>query len=183
MSFPVTTGFGLPTPCPEDKKAWQLAWPTMANPRRKLKQNAPVQSRFRRAEDNAKASAARSSHQWQQPGCPAHDDAYKHASSRWFLAARVDSHVGGCICGSLSLIAPPSTPSGMLPSISSLAIVGLALLSRVSCTILQNGQVRITDFPNTRVDPAAHSFTTYPQNATQISYQGRWDSKYVSWWS
>lgn len=103
MSFPATTGFGLPTPCPEDKKAWQLAWSTMANPHRKPTQNAPVQSRFRRAEDNAKASAARSSHQWQQPGCPAHDDAYKRASSRWFLAARVDSHVGGCIRGSLSL--------------------------------------------------------------------------------
>ncbi|KAK0749328.1 SGNH hydrolase-type esterase domain-containing protein [Schizothecium vesticola] len=71
----------------------------------------------------------------------------------------------------------------MLPSVSSLAVVGLALLSRVSGTILQNGQVRITNFPNTRVDPSAHSFTTYPQNATQISYQGRWDSKYVSWWS
>jgi hypothetical protein len=71
----------------------------------------------------------------------------------------------------------------MLPSVSSLAVVGLALLSRVSGTILQNGQVRITNFPNTKVDPSAHSFTTYPRNATQISYQGRWDSKYVSWWS
>ncbi len=68
-------------------------------------------------------------------------------------------------------------------SISGLAIAGLSLLSQVSATILQNGQVRLTNFPNTRVDPAAYSFTTYAANATEISYHGRWDSKYVSWWS
>lgn len=50
-------------------------------------------------------------------------------------------------------------------------------------TILQNGQVRITDYADTRVDPAEYDFKTYLPNATEISYKGRWDSKYVSWWS
>lgn len=68
-------------------------------------------------------------------------------------------------------------------SLSSLAVAGLTLLSQVSAVILQNGQVRITNFPDTKIDKSTHSFTTYPANATELSYQGRWDSKYVSWWS
>ncbi|KAJ4408254.1 hypothetical protein N0V85_004250 [Neurospora sp. IMI 360204] len=67
-------------------------------------------------------------------------------------------------------------------SLSRLAIFGLSILS-VSATILQNGQPRITNFPNTRIDPSSYSFNTYPRNASEISYKGRWDSKYVSWWS
>ena len=68
-------------------------------------------------------------------------------------------------------------------SLSGLAILGLALISRVSATILQNGQVRETNFPDTRIDRSAHSFKTYPANAPEISYKGRWDSQHVSWWS
>ncbi|KAK4157028.1 lipase [Chaetomidium leptoderma] len=68
-------------------------------------------------------------------------------------------------------------------SLSGLAVAGLALFSQVSATILQNGQVRETSFPDTRIDPSASSFRTYPANATEISYKGRWDSKHVSWWS
>ncbi|KAK0729954.1 Lipase, GDSL-like protein [Lasiosphaeris hirsuta] len=68
-------------------------------------------------------------------------------------------------------------------SISSLAVSGLALLSQASATILQNGQVRLTSFLNTQVNQSAYSFTTYSANASEISYQGRWDSKFVSWWS
>jgi hypothetical protein len=68
-------------------------------------------------------------------------------------------------------------------SLSSLAVFGLTIVSRVSATILQNGQVRATNFPDTRIDPSAYSFRTYPANASEISYKGRWDSKYVSWWS
>lgn len=49
-------------------------------------------------------------------------------------------------------------------------------------TILQNGQVRTIDYPDTEIDPASYNFTTYPPNATEISYKGRWDSQYVSWW-
>ncbi|KAH6628381.1 Lipase, GDSL-like protein [Chaetomium tenue] len=68
-------------------------------------------------------------------------------------------------------------------SLSGLAIFGLGLVSRVSATILQNGQVRETNFPNTRIGRSAHSFKTYPPNAPEISYKGRWDSQHVSWWS
>ncbi|KAL2198531.1 Lipase, GDSL-like protein [Corynascus similis CBS 632.67] len=68
-------------------------------------------------------------------------------------------------------------------SLSSLAIFGLSLVSQISATILQNGQVRDTNFLDTRIDPSAYSFKSYPANATEISYKGRWDSKYVSWWS
>ncbi len=68
-------------------------------------------------------------------------------------------------------------------SLSGLAIFGLALLSRVSATIVQNGQARVTNFPDTRIDASAYSFTDYPADANEISYKGRWDSKHLSWWS
>jgi hypothetical protein len=48
-----------------------------------------------------------------------------------------------------------------------------------SATILQNGQVRDTVFPNTSIA----SVTSNPANATEISYKGRWDDKHISWWS
>jgi hypothetical protein len=66
---------------------------------------------------------------------------------------------------------------------SGLAVFGLGLLSQASATILQNGQVRVTKFPDTRIDPSAYSFKTYSADAAEISYKGRWDSKHVSWWS
>jgi hypothetical protein len=50
-------------------------------------------------------------------------------------------------------------------------------------TILQNGHVRQTNFPDTVVTARDFSWKTYPANATQLSYKGRWDSKYISWWS
>ncbi|GAW22465.1 hypothetical protein ANO14919_120020 [Xylariales sp. No.14919] len=51
-------------------------------------------------------------------------------------------------------------------------------------TILQNGQVRETDFPNTKIDDlATYDFKTYDADATELSYKGRWDSKKVSYWS
>lgn len=61
-----------------------------------------------------------------------------------------------------------------------------ALATTVSSTILQNGQARITDYPNTVIDPtafAAKDWKTYPPSAKELSYKGRWDSKYISWWS
>lgn len=58
-----------------------------------------------------------------------------------------------------------------------------AIASLVSATILQNGQVRITDYPNTVIDPSEYDFKTYEPDAHEISYKGRWDSKYISWWS
>ncbi|KAK4660222.1 hypothetical protein QC762_117160 [Podospora pseudocomata] len=69
-------------------------------------------------------------------------------------------------------------------SLSKLAVLGLGLISQASAVILQNGQVRETNFPNTRLDSfSPSSYRTYPANASEISYKGRWDSKYVSWWS
>jgi hypothetical protein len=57
------------------------------------------------------------------------------------------------------------------------------LASTASGIILQNGQVRITDYPNTVIDPSAYKLDTYPPSAHELSYKGRWDSKYISWWS
>lgn len=66
-------------------------------------------------------------------------------------------------------------------------LLGLtALLCLVSCstaTILQNGQVRVTDYPDTKIELSEGSWTTYGANATEIQYMGRWDAKYVSHWS
>ncbi|KAL2131612.1 hypothetical protein VTI74DRAFT_4796 [Chaetomium olivicolor] len=68
-----------------------------------------------------------------------------------------------------------------MTTLSSWAILGLCLFSKASANILQNGQVRVTNFPDTRIDPSAYSFTTYSADAAEISYKGRWDSKHVSW--
>lgn len=55
-------------------------------------------------------------------------------------------------------------------------------ISLASATIFQNDQVRITDYPNTVIDPDDYDFTTYPPSSAELSYKGRWDSKYISWW-
>jgi hypothetical protein len=54
-----------------------------------------------------------------------------------------------------------------------------------SATILQNGQVRDTVFPNTSIASVTSNpnWTSFPANATEISYKGRWDDKHISWWS
>jgi hypothetical protein len=59
----------------------------------------------------------------------------------------------------------------------------LAFASAVFATILQNGQARITDYPDTIIDPTGYEFKTYHPSANELSYKGRWDSKYISWWS
>ncbi|OTB15330.1 hypothetical protein K445DRAFT_318164 [Daldinia sp. EC12] len=59
----------------------------------------------------------------------------------------------------------------------------LGLCALAAGTILQNGQVRITDYPDTKIDISSYDFRTYDENATELSYKGRWDSKKVSWWS
>jgi hypothetical protein len=64
-----------------------------------------------------------------------------------------------------------------------LSSVVTALASVVSATILQNDQVRITDYPDTVIDPVGYTFETYSPSTHEISYKGRWDSKYISWWS
>ncbi|KAH8662073.1 acetylxylan esterase [Xylariales sp. PMI_506] len=59
----------------------------------------------------------------------------------------------------------------------------LILCAVVNGTILQNGQVRITNYPDTQIDPSAYQFNTYDADASEISYKGRWDSLKVSWWA
>ncbi|KAH9211979.1 Lipase, GDSL-like protein [Leptodontidium sp. 2 PMI_412] len=50
-------------------------------------------------------------------------------------------------------------------------------------TILQNGQVRDVHFPNTLSTASLTNWKTYAPNSKELSYKGRWDSKYISWWS
>ena len=63
-------------------------------------------------------------------------------------------------------------------------LAGLGALS--SAAILQNGQLRDDPYPGQAAivslltNPA---FKVYPPNASEISYKGRWDSRYTSWWS
>ncbi|KAI1761128.1 SGNH hydrolase-type esterase domain-containing protein [Hypoxylon sp. FL1150] len=59
----------------------------------------------------------------------------------------------------------------------------LGLCALASGTILQNGQARVTDYPDTKVDASTYDLETYNADAAEISYKGRWDSKKVSWWS
>ncbi|KAL9114850.1 MAG: hypothetical protein Q9227_001093 [Pyrenula ochraceoflavens] len=63
----------------------------------------------------------------------------------------------------------------------------LASLATIAqATIFQNEQVRDDPYPGqATIVTAANSsaWRTYPPNATEISYKGRWDSRYISWWS
>ncbi|OJD35620.1 gdsl-like lipase acylhydrolase domain protein [Diplodia corticola] len=70
-----------------------------------------------------------------------------------------------------------------LPSL----LIVVFLACSACATILQNGQVRDVHFPNTTIvlddDDRNSTWRTYPPNATEIGYKGRWDSKHISWWS
>ncbi|KAJ3578359.1 hypothetical protein NPX13_g2206 [Xylaria arbuscula] len=62
--------------------------------------------------------------------------------------------------------------------------LALTLGPLVAGTILQNGQVRETNFPDTKIsDLSAYDLNTYDADAAEISYKGRWDSNKVSFWS
>ncbi|KAF1996161.1 acetylxylan esterase [Amniculicola lignicola CBS 123094] len=68
---------------------------------------------------------------------------------------------------------------------SSLCALG-PLLPLAASTILQNGQVRQTNFLNTKtasISSNSSAWKTYAPNAPELSYKGRWDSKHVSWWA
>ncbi|KAI9749811.1 MAG: hypothetical protein M4579_006725 [Chaenotheca gracillima] len=67
---------------------------------------------------------------------------------------------------------------------------GLCIASLLSAAataeILENGQPRENPYPGQApvVNVANNStWKSYPPNAHQLSYKGRWDSKYISWWS
>lgn len=60
------------------------------------------------------------------------------------------------------------------------------LLSTVSATILQNGQVRPNNYSSTAIPSITASdktWRTYPPSAPELSYKGRWDEQHISWWS
>lgn len=55
------------------------------------------------------------------------------------------------------------------------------LASIVRPSIIENGRPREETYPETKIAPvAAEAWTTFPPNATELSYKGRWDSKYIS---
>ncbi|KAK0840237.1 hypothetical protein LTR02_017824 [Friedmanniomyces endolithicus] len=61
-----------------------------------------------------------------------------------------------------------------------------AFISATSATILQNGQARPNNYLDTTVAtilPSDPSWVTYMPNAQELSYKGRWDHQYISWWS
>jgi hypothetical protein len=61
-----------------------------------------------------------------------------------------------------------------------------AITCPITATILQNGQVRPNGYPNTTVNAISNtdtSWTNYPPGANELSYKGRWDHQYISWWS
>ena len=60
---------------------------------------------------------------------------------------------------------------------------GLGLLSAATGVILQNGQVRETNYADTNVYLTAGSYETYRNDAEEIHYMGRWASRQVSWWA
>ncbi|KKK18229.1 hypothetical protein ARAM_002979 [Aspergillus rambellii] len=68
-----------------------------------------------------------------------------------------------------------------------LALLLLAFISWsqwVSATILQNGQVRENPYPGQAVTIELDgNWRNYTRDAPEISYKGRWDSYYTSWWS
>lgn len=58
-------------------------------------------------------------------------------------------------------------------------------ISIASATVLQNGQVREMIYPDTAIASVAKNsaWKTYAPGTSEISYKGRWDSKYISWWT
>ncbi|KAK5210864.1 hypothetical protein LTR47_001585 [Exophiala xenobiotica] len=54
-----------------------------------------------------------------------------------------------------------------------------------SSAITENTQVRENPYPGQATITTLNSnkWTTFPANASQISYKGRWDDQHISWWS
>ena len=67
-----------------------------------------------------------------------------------------------------------------------LFVVLAPFFSFVPAEILQNGQLRDDPYPGqaTALSIANNNgWKSHPPNAAELSYEGRWDSKYISWWS
>jgi hypothetical protein len=69
------------------------------------------------------------------------------------------------------------------PKMRSSILSCLGWLSLSAATILQNGQVRETDYPDTKIQLSEQSWKTYGANASEIHWSGRWDAKHISHWS
>lgn len=62
--------------------------------------------------------------------------------------------------------------------------LAVALFAGLASAIIEeNGHIRETNFPDTRIDLSAKSWKSYTPDAPELSYKGRWDSKHISWWS
>ena len=67
-----------------------------------------------------------------------------------------------------------------------LSLLATTFASLASATILQNGQVRPNNYPDTSFSTISNynsSWRTYAPSAPELSYKGRWDHQYISWWS
>ncbi|PGH11883.1 hypothetical protein AJ80_06948 [Polytolypa hystricis UAMH7299] len=71
--------------------------------------------------------------------------------------------------------------------LSTLLLPLLSLLTPSLSEILENGQPRLVPYPGgaTKLSQPLDTseWRTYPASAREISYKGRWDDKYISWWS
>jgi hypothetical protein len=65
-----------------------------------------------------------------------------------------------------------------------LSLVPLWLLvSIVQPSIIENGRLRLETYPKTEIAPvtaSSDSWITFLPNTTELSYKGRWDTKYIS---
>ncbi|EME77757.1 uncharacterized protein MYCFIDRAFT_191153 [Pseudocercospora fijiensis CIRAD86] len=68
---------------------------------------------------------------------------------------------------------------------TSLSLLWLPLLA--SATIWQNGQIRPNDYPDTTISLDSYGneieWHRYGPDSPELSYKGRWDDRYISWWS
>lgn len=66
-------------------------------------------------------------------------------------------------------------------------LLSTSLAAGASATIYQNRQVRPNDYPNTAIATSVlqndSSWSSYPPSAHELSYKGRWDDEFISWWT
>ncbi|OOO06664.1 major facilitator superfamily MFS_1 [Aspergillus oryzae] len=64
------------------------------------------------------------------------------------------------------------------------SLLSLAWAFQAAATILENGQERLNPYPGQAEQVSVDdSWKSYGADASEISYKGRWDSTYTSWWS
>jgi len=80
------------------------------------------------------------------------------------------------------------SPNSVIFSISTMRFLRILLTtaSYALARIQENGQWRKDPYPGQALAIQTSDSTqwkSYPPNATELSYKGRWDSKYISWWT